>query len=102
MGSIIYKINKEIEARHINKSDFADKIGVSRDTVYNWTDDSIKVSVLKRVSEFFDMDIIEFLSDDKGKQQEPKKGKTNVILELDSTDVLKIDIKNKKLEILKK
>lgn len=64
MSKIVYKINKELEYRRINKTEFADKIKVSRDTVYNWTDENIKISVLKRVSDFLGKDISYFLNDD--------------------------------------
>ncbi len=64
MGKIIQKINKELEKRKIEKTYFAEQIGVSRDTVYNWTDENIKASVLKRVSAFLDIPIGEFLHED--------------------------------------
>lgn len=38
MSGIIYKINKLLEAKSLKKQAFADKIGISRDTVYNCTE----------------------------------------------------------------
>lgn len=65
MSGITYKINKLLEAKNLNKQDFANKIGVSRDTVYNWTDENFKVSVLLRVAEVLEVSVMYFLSDNK-------------------------------------
>jgi DNA-binding Xre family transcriptional regulator len=66
VSGIVYKINKLLESKHIKKQVFADKIGVSRDTVYNWTDENIKVSVLLKICQFFAVDPLYFLDKTKG------------------------------------
>lgn len=65
MSGIIFKIEKKIEAKNLTKTDFAKRIGVSRDTVYNWTDETIKVSTLLKVCKVLDINIVElFLQGD--------------------------------------
>lgn len=54
---ICYKIEKLIESRHINKT--------RRDTVYNWTDENIKASILMKLSDILQVDMMYFFSDNK-------------------------------------
>lgn len=54
---IVYKIEKLIEAKKVNKTRLAEQIGVSRDTVYNWTDDNIKISTLSKISDALEVPI---------------------------------------------
>lgn len=96
--NILFKIEKLREAKNLTKTDLADKVGVNRDTVYNWTDENIKVSTLLKISDTFGVDIMYFLSDN----PEKKTRKAKVVLELNDDDVLNIDIKNRRLEIVKK
>jgi DNA-binding XRE family transcriptional regulator len=67
--SIQFKIEKLIESKSINKTRFAELIGVSRDTVYNLSDESIKVATLIKVSEVLGVPIMHFFEkqDEKGR-----------------------------------
>ncbi len=101
--SIVFKIEKLREAKKLSKTDLAEKIGVNRDTVYNWTDENIKVSTLMKISDILGVDMQHFLIDKKENISKiVSKQKAKVVFELSANDVLSIDIKNKKLEILKK
>jgi DNA-binding XRE family transcriptional regulator len=51
--SLIDQIEKILESKSIRKTEFAAKIGLSRDTVYNFTDENIKVSVLVKICIFY-------------------------------------------------
>lgn len=46
MGIISHKIEKRIEAVGISKTAFAERVGISRETVYNLSDEGIKFSTL--------------------------------------------------------
>lgn len=61
MAGIVHKIEKLLEAKKLSKTDFAKKIGVHRDTVYNWTDDNMKVTVLLKISDYLEYPIEDFL-----------------------------------------
>jgi transcriptional regulator with XRE-family HTH domain len=107
MGKLTQKIDKAIEAKGITKTAFADKIAVSRDTVYNWTDENIKVSTLLKISDTLGVPIAYFLEEPQNEVSEPqagyaKKGVKSVFVSLNSNDTVKIDLKNKQLEIIKK
>lgn len=104
MGFITHKIEKRIEAEGITKTAFALKIGVSRDTVYNWTDESIKFSTLLKVCEVLKMQIEDFIELPK-EVNEPKPGYTKgkiTRMQLDPTDKITIDLRQKVLEITAK
>ncbi|MDF2449434.1 MAG: Cro/C1-type DNA-binding domain [Bacteroidota bacterium] len=62
MASISYKINELREAKKLTKTAFAELIGVNRDTVYNLSDESIKVSTLLKISEKLDVPVSFFFS----------------------------------------
>lgn len=62
---ICYKIEKLIESRHINKTRLAEQLDISRDTVYNWTDENIKASILMKLSDILQVDMMYFFSDNK-------------------------------------
>lgn len=96
--SVVYKIKKLIEAEKTNINAFSEAIGISPKGVYKWSDESIKVYTLLKVSEFFNKPISYFFD----QEVENKTTKANVFFELEQNDILKIDLKNKRLEILKK
>lgn len=93
--SVVFKIEKLREAKKLSKADFAELLGISRDTLYNWTDDNIKVSTLLKVSDILGVDISYFLS------EKDVSNVKKVVIELGENDILSVDMKNKKLEILK-
>jgi transcriptional regulator with XRE-family HTH domain len=64
----------------------------------------IKVSSLERICEVFNVNILTFFGTENVlKDQSNIYGKgVNVHLQLDESDILKIDLKNKRLEIIKK
>lgn len=99
--SVVLKIKKLIESEKINVNAFSKAVGISPKGVYKWTDESIKVYTLLKVSEFFNKPVSYFLGVESEIKTKNSK-KANVHLELDSNDILKIDLKNKRLEILKK
>ncbi len=93
-----FKIDKLIEANGLTKSKFAQLIGVSRDTVYNLNENT-KIGTYLKICEYFKI----HLSDLTDIKMDAKKlNKTNIYLELGDNDILKIDLGNKRLEILKK
>lgn len=104
MGVISYKIEKLLEVKNMTKTAFAKRVGIHIDTVYNLNDESIKVSTLLKISEILNVPITYFFENTEKSESKklPKSKKTNVFFELESTDILKIDMKNKRLEILKK
>jgi DNA-binding Xre family transcriptional regulator len=61
MSSISYKIDKLLEVKKLSKTKFAKLINVNRDTVYNLSDETIKVSTLLKISEILDTPIEYFL-----------------------------------------
>lgn len=84
---------------------------MSRDSVYNISDAVIKVSTLVKIAEVLETPLEYFLGNllensDKPIVQESeipyKKSKAKVVLELNPDDILTIDLKNRKLEIIKK
>lgn len=99
--SVVFKIKKLIEAEKVNINAFSEAIGISPKGVYKWTDDSIKVYTLLKVCEYFDKPIGYFFETELDKTRKNTK-KANVQFDLENDDILKIDLKNKRLEILKK
>jgi DNA-binding Xre family transcriptional regulator len=61
MPYIVNKIERVLESKRLTKTELAQKIGVHRDTVYNWTDDNIKVSVLLKISDYLNVPVQDFL-----------------------------------------
>jgi transcriptional regulator with XRE-family HTH domain len=106
--SIVLKIEKLREAQNLTKTELADKLKVNRDTVYNWTDDNIKVSTLQKISDILRVDILYFLSDKKESVkkysvEEPEVPYSNkTLFRLDRTEIIKIDVEGRTLEIIKK
>lgn len=105
--TITNKIDKAIEAAGITKTAFAVKIGVSRDTVYNWTDESIKFSTLLKICEVLRLDILDFIgikfNNNSNLVNEPAelytKGKKTIV-KLRPHDKVYLSIDNRIIEII--
>lgn len=98
MSTIVYKINKLLEDKKVSKTDFAKAIGVNRDTVYNFTDDSIKVSLLLKISDFLGVSVDYFFS-----KEEKKEAKTKISIVAEESEVYGVtNYKEKYFETLEK
>lgn len=62
--------------------------------------DSIKVSTLKKIADSLKVPVTSFFIEDS--QTKKNNSKAKVVIELHADDVLNIDIKNRRLEIVKK
>lgn len=98
---VISKIKKEILVQKVNVYEFSKAIGIGEKGMYQWTDESMKIATLLKVCEFFNKPVSYFLDENVLKTEQKTKN-AKVQFDLESDDVLKIDIKNRKLEILKK
>jgi len=78
------KIYKEIKDRNLSITDFAKDIDVSRDTIYNLSDDTIKYATVKKIAEVLNLPISFFINDEDEKRQKVKKtgAKKNNLTEL--------------------
>ena len=84
--------------KDLTQAEFAKKIGVSTFGYQKMIQvEDIKVSTLEKICEVFSVNISTFFGN-----ETIKSLNANVVFELESTDTLKIDMKNKRLEILKK
>ncbi len=86
--------------REITQKDLSERVGMTTTGYQKMirTGD-VKVSVLEKLAQALGVDIQTFFGVQSGSVQ---IATTNVVLQLESTDVLMIDLKNKKLEIIKK
>jgi len=108
MSSISHKIEKLLEAKSLTKSRFAELIGVNRDTVYNLTDETIKLSTLLKISEVLGVSISHFLPNSVGNNQqkivsEPKesyKKPKKSFIDISAANGININLKTKQIEIL--
>jgi len=75
MNEITDKIFKELKNRKIKITEFAQKMDVSRDTVYKWTDETIRYATIKKIAVYLNLPISHFVNDNnnqKFKIQKPK------------------------------
>ncbi len=65
MSELTDKIYKVIEDRNLNITAFAKQVGLSRDTIYNLSDETIKYSTIKKISKVLNLPITYFISESK-------------------------------------
>lgn len=76
--SVVYRIKKRLEDEKVNINAFSKAIGISPKGVYKWTDESIKLSTLLKISEFLDVPIEYFLNKE---EKTPAKSKLSIVSE---------------------
>jgi len=103
MTKVTDKILSEINSRNISITDFANDIGVSRDTVYNFSDDTIKYITVKKIAEVLNLPISFFINDEE--EEEKRKGKkgmkkdvVNVLFQRQSKLLNELNIVAKELQ----
>ncbi len=84
MGTVTDKIYKEIKSRNLNITEFANAIGLSRDTIYNLSDETIKYATIKKIAAVLKLPISFFINDEtEEKQKNLKTGiKKDTVTEL--------------------
>ena len=73
MGVIQLKVDKYIEQHRLTRQEFADRIGIHRDSTYNLDDDSIKLGTLRKISDVMGITITSFFEEPKADLTEKKK-----------------------------
>ncbi len=106
MTSISYKVNKLLEAKKITKTAFAKQVGIHIDTVYNLTDESIKLSTLLKFCEVLNVPINHFLETENYEKTLvnnvfTKEGET-ITIQLDGKEILNINLNENRLQVFKK
>ena len=89
MDDLQHKIFKLIEAKRLTKRDFAKKLDISYDTVYNLNYNTIKFHTIVEMSEIFEKPIDYFLEKKQMIVAEPKEIYKKNSLELDLIAALK-------------
>ncbi|MBA2612568.1 MAG: helix-turn-helix transcriptional regulator [Bacteroidetes bacterium] len=58
---MVHKIKKALEASKLTHAEFADKVGISRDTVYKLNDETIKLATIEKICQVLGLDFAEFI-----------------------------------------
>jgi transcriptional regulator with XRE-family HTH domain len=94
---ILNRIKFLCEQNKISVKDLATEIGVTEAGFYGFfRNNTLKVRELEKIAEKLNVSVASFFS-----ENETKRSKAKVHFELEHDDILKVDIKNKKIEITK-
>ena len=101
MRNIADKIIETVKERNIRITALAKEIGVSRETIYKLSDDSIKLSTIKKVAEFLEVPITYFIEDEPAKKSPKKKAKPTKALDKKAIELVQKKLSKKLTTIIK-
>jgi transcriptional regulator with XRE-family HTH domain len=64
MGYISDKIKEGIHKKKLTDTEFCRLVGIDRTTYYKWNEESIKISVLRKISNVLDIPICDFFAEE--------------------------------------
>ncbi|MBS1647354.1 MAG: helix-turn-helix transcriptional regulator [Bacteroidetes bacterium] len=99
------KIKNLVEAQKgVKNTDFAAKIGYTEQGLYAiFRKEHLRTDVLENICNALNITLSDFFSNDRSfDKQKTAKAKPSVYFDLEDSEILRVDLKNKRLEILKK
>ena len=101
MRNISDKIIETVKQKNIKISALAKEIGVSRETIYKMSDESVKFSTIKKAAEFLDVPITYLIEAEPAKKSSKKKAKPTKPLDKKAIEQVEKKLSKKLTTIIK-